>query len=71
MEEQEKQERGTIKGHVQVRDPATGVDMRHNMAAAKAAAKGAKLKEGDDEVKVIPASAWVAQFPGLGERQEV
>ena len=34
-----------------------GVDMRHNMAAAKAAGKG--LKEGSNEVSYVPASVFV------------
>lgn len=44
----------------------SGVDMRHNMAAAKAAAKSVKgYKEGtgDDEVKVLPAATWMAMAP--------
>jgi hypothetical protein len=40
---------------------SSGVDMRHNMAAAKAAAKG--LKKGDDEIKVLPAATWMAMAP--------
>lgn len=41
---------------------SSGVDMRHNAAAAKSAAKG--LKEGDSgEVSVVPATQWMALAP--------
>lgn len=68
MEEQESRDQDSHQYHVKGTPDLNGhgVDMRHNMAAAKAAARG--LKEGDDEVKVIPASMWMAQFPGLGEQ---
>lgn len=36
----------------------SGVDMRHNMAAAKAAARG--LKDDDGEIQYVPAEVFLA-----------
>lgn len=41
---------------------STGVDMRHNMAAAKAAAKGLKGANAE-QVSVVPIEAWLAAAP--------
>jgi hypothetical protein len=46
-----------------------GVDMRHNMAAAKAAAKG--LKHDDGKVKYVPAEVFLAMPEVQGERVTV
>lgn len=50
----------------------SGVDMRHNMAAAWHAAKSVKGGTDDDEVKVLPAATWMAMAPpGTVEHQVV
>lgn len=73
MEAQEGQGQGQVQTHQRYTDPdQQEVDMRHNMVAAKAAAKGAGLKEGDDEVRVVPAATWVGLVPpGTVEHVEV
>lgn len=73
VEAQEADGQGQVQRHQQYTDPSQeSVDMRHNMVAAKAAAKGAGLKEGDDEVRVVPAATWVGLVPpGTVEHVEV
>lgn len=41
---------------------SSGVDMRHNMAAAKAAAKGLKGANAE-EVRVVPTTTWMSMAP--------
>lgn len=61
-EENEDQDETAYTGRGVPRTTSNGVDMRHNMVAAKAAAKG--VKGGDDgEVKVVPAAQWMAMAP--------
>lgn len=74
MEAQEEQEQGstvtrdTSSSHQATRD---GVDMRHNMAAAKAAAKGLK-GENAEEIKMVPVAQWAGFVPpGTMEHVEV
>ena len=75
LEAQQEQEQGggqanrnTSSSHQVTRD---GVDMRHNMAAAKAAAKGLK-GENAEEVKVVPVAQWAGLVPpGTMEHVEV
>lgn len=75
MEAQEAQEQDPLQGNVEVRSghqiTRDGVDMRHNWAAAKSAAKGLKGTNAE-EVKMVPAVQWMSMVPpGTVEHVEV
>lgn len=69
MAEQERLETPSARTTDTPQISAEGVDMRHNMAAAKAAAKG--LKNDDGEVKYVPASVFVSLPEVQGEYVQV